>query len=446
MSNMGTDFLSPDNLAVGSWCFSLADELWPINRSLTGAGVRETLARLKEELPRLTVHEVPSGTNVFDWVVPDEWAIREAYIEDEAGNRIVDFHENNLHVLGYSEPVDEWLDLDALQAHLYSQPDQPDAIPYVTSYYKRRWGFCLTDNQRRSLPVGRYRAVIDSDLGPGVLNYGELLISGESEKEIFLSTYICHPSMANNELSGPVVTAALAKWLSAQPSLKYSYRIVFIPETIGSIVYLSQNLERMKETIHAGYNISCIGDDRCYSFLPSRAGDTLSDRVAKHVLMHIDPDYKRYTWLDRGSDERQYCAPGADLPVATIMRSKYGQYPEYHTSLDRLGTVVTAEGLAGGFGALRAALNVFERDFFPLVTTIGEPQLGKRGLYPDISQKGSGNTVRDMMNLISYCDGKRSLFEIAEIINVSFDILLELASPLLREGLLVSCGGDSHEH
>lgn len=436
MLNKVADFLSLDNKAIGSWCFALAQELWPINRSLTGQGVRTTLSRIKEQLPNLVIHEVPSGTSVFDWVVPDEWTIRDAFIEDEAGNRIVDFRNNNLHVLGYSAAVDEWLDLEELQAHLYSQPDQPDVIPYVTSYYKRRWGFCLTDNQRRSLPAGRYRAVIDSDLKPGVLNYGELLISGESETEIFFSTYVCHPSMANNELSGPVVTTAIAKWLTEQPSLRYSYRIVFIPETIGSIAYLSKNLQVMKSRVHAGYNVSCIGDDRCYSFLPSRAGDTPADHVGKHVLRHIDPDYKRYTWLDRGSDERQYCAPGVDLPIATIMRSKYGEYPEYHTSADQLGSVVTETGLAGGFGALLAALNVFEKDFVPVVTTLGEPQLGKRGLYPDISQKGSGNAVRDMMNMISYCDGTRSLFEIAEVINVSFDRLLELATPLLHEGLL----------
>ncbi|WP_408642481.1 DUF4910 domain-containing protein [Sinorhizobium chiapasense] len=442
---MLSDFKAPGNASVGEWCFSLAEELWPINRSLTGEGVRTTLARIKDELPALAVHEVPSGTAAFDWVVPDEWTVRGAFIEDETGNRVVDFQDNNLHLLGYSEPVDKWLDLEELQSHLYSQPDQPEAIPYVTSYYKRRWGFCLSEQQRHSLPPGRYRAFIDADLKPGVLNYGELLIPGETGKQIFLSTYVCHPSMANNELSGPVVTTAIAKWLLAQPALRYSYRIVFIPETIGSIVYLSRNLDELRSRVFAGFNVSCIGDDRCYSFLPSRAGNTPADVVAQHVLKHIDPDYKRYTWLDRGSDERQYCAPGADLPVATIMRSKYGQYPEYHTSLDRLGTVVTAQGLAGGFGALRAALSVLENDFVPLVTTTGEPQLGKRGLYPDLSQKGSGNSVRDMMNMISYCDGTRTLFQIAETIDVSFGRLLELAAPLLQEGLLISAVGETAE-
>lgn len=431
-----TDFENPDDLQIGKWCYSLAERLWSFPRFLTGQGVRATLTRLEAEIPGLKTCSVPSGTSVFDWTVPDEWTIRQAYIEDESGKRIVDFDRNNLHVLGYSEPVDRWVALDELQSHLYSLPDQPDAIPYVTSYYKRRWGFCIADDERRSLAPGMYRAVIDADLSPGELNYGELLIAGETQDEIFLSTYICHPSMANNELSGPVVAAALAKWLLAQKTLKYSYRIVFIPETIGSIAYMSRNLDVMRERIRAGFNISCIGDDRCYSFLPSRAGDTLSDIVAVHVLKHVDRNFKRYTWLDRGSDERQYCAPGADLPVATIMRSKYGEYPEYHTSLDTLGRVVTETGLAGGFGALKMALSIIEKDFTPIVTTIGEPQLGKRGLYPDISQKGSANHVRDMMNMISYADGKRSLFEIAELIGVGFDALFALCRPLLAEGLL----------
>lgn len=429
-------FYQPIAGSVGQWCYSLAEELWPIPRSLTGPGVRQTLARLADELPGLAVHEIPSGTAAFDWTVPNEWTIRDAFIENEGGERVVDFRENNLHVLGYSEPVDAWLSLSELDAHLYSLPDQPDAIPYVTSYYKRRWGFCVSDTQRQNLPDGKYRAVIDADLKPGVLNYGELIIDGDSPEEVFLSTYVCHPSMANNELSGPVVTAALARWLLAQTRLRYSYRIVFIPETIGSLVYLSRNLEQMRKRVFAGFNVTCVGDDRCYSYLPSRNSDTLSDRVAQHVLRHLAPDYRNYTWLDRGSDERQYCAPGADLPIATIMRSKYGAYPEYHTSLDTLGGVVTPEGLAGGFAALHRAIEVIEADFTPVVTTIGEPQLGKRGLYPDISVKGSANAVRDMMNMISYSDGQRSLLEIAELIGVPFWHLVNVAMPLLKNGLL----------
>jgi len=422
---------------VGVWCFNLASELWPINRSITGGGVRSTLSILQRELPGLTIESVPSGTAAFDWKVPDEWNVREAYIEDRSGTRVVDFANNNLHLLGYSEPVDTQLPLNKLQQHLYSLPNHPEAIPYVTSYYKRRWGFCLSHEQRLQLKDGSYRVKIDADLAPGELNYGELIIPGESKNEIFISTYICHPSMANNELSGPVVTAALAKAIIEKSDRRYSFRFVFVPETIGSIVYLSRNIDVLKKRVIAGFNVTCIGDDRCYSFLPSRDGSTKVDIIAQHVLEHIDPSYKRYSWLDRGSDERQYCAPGVDLPVTTIMRSKYGEYPEYHTSKDTLGEVVTAAGLGGGYQALRAAIEILEEDFVPLITTLGEPQLGKRGLYPDLSVAGSGDSVRDMMNAISFCDGQRTLFEIAQLINLPFEHVRRLIAPLVKAGLII---------
>ena len=340
-----------------------------------------------------------------------------------------------MHVVGYSEPVDAWLERDELERYLYSLPDQPDAIPYITSYYARRWGFCLTHNQRLALPPGRYHALVDSDLKPGVLNYAELILRGETDEEVLLSTYICHPSMANNELSGPVVTAALAQWLRSLDKRRYTYRIVFIPETIGSIVYLSQNIDKLRAKVIAGFNITCIGDDRCYSYLPSRSGNSLSDQVALHVLQHTDADFKRYTWLDRGSDERQYCAPGVDLPIATIMRSKYGEYPEYHTSLDNFD-VVTHSGLDGGYVALRRAIEIIEQDVYLKATVLCEPQLGKRGLYPTLSTKESGEQVRAMMDLISSCDGSRSLLEIANFIKEPFWELLPIANKLLDHGLL----------
>jgi len=397
--------------------------------------VRETLKYIQDILPELKIYSVSSGAQAFDWTVPNEWIIHDAFIADESGKRIVDYQKHNLHILGYSEPVDKWLTLDKLDSHLFSLPDQPNGIPYVTSYYERRWGFCLTHNQRKTLQPGNYHVVINSDLKPGIMNYGELILPGDSVKEVFLSTYICHPSMANNELSGPVVTTALARWLSSLERRRYTYRIVFIPETIGSIVYLSRNLDHLKQHVIAGFNITCIGDDRCYSYLPSRDGNTFSDRAALHVLMHIDPEFNRYTWLDRGSDERQYCAPGIDLPIATIMRSKYGEYPEYHTSLDDL-SLVTSSGLEGGFTALKKTLEIIEKNVCPKTTVLGEPQLGKRGLYPKLSTKTSGEQVRAMMNLISYCDGQNSLLEIAELIEEPFWELAPIVEKLVDNGLL----------
>ena len=420
---------------MGALMHHWAQDLFPICRSLTGAGVRQTLSYLKKLLPGLVIESVPSGHQVFDWVVPDEWTIRDAYISDENGIRVVDFGNSNLHVVGYSEPIDQWFSLEELQTYLHSLPDQPDAIPYITSYYKRRWGFCLSENQRKKLKPGRYRAVVDSDLAPGVLNYGELVLPGRLQDEVLLSTYVCHPSMANNELSGPLVTAAITQWLMDLPDRKYTYRIVFLPETIGSITYLSQNLEHLKLHVIAGFNITCIGDGRCYSYLPSRAGDTLSDRAALHVLKHLASDFKRYSYLDRGSDERQYCAPGVDLPIATIMRSKYGEYAEYHTSLDDL-TLVTPEGLEGGFTALRKAIEVIELNCRPQVTVLCEPQLGKRGLYPTLSTKTSGQSVKAMMDLIAYADGAHSILDIAEIIGVPMWELVPIYQRLNEHGLL----------
>lgn len=422
----------------GQKLYSWACDLFPINRSLTGPGVRETLAYIRDLLPALSIKSIASGTPVFDWMVPDEWTIRSGFLENEVGERIVDFSVNNLHVVGYSEPVDQWLDLEALQKHLYSLPDQPNAIPYVTSYYERRWGFCLAHQQREKLKPGRYRAVIDSELKPGVLNYGELLIPGDTPEEIFLSTYICHPSMANNEISGPVVTAGIAQWLHGLSRRRYSYRIIFIPETIGSLVYLSRHLEHLKKHVVAGFNVTCIGDDRSYSYLPSREGNTLSDLAAKHVLRHIATEYVRYTWLDRGSDERQYCSPGIDLPIASIMRTKYAKYPEYHTSLDNL-ELVTPNGLGGGYQALRRAIEAIECNVTPTVTVLGEPQLGKRGLYPTLNSKSKGSattTTRVMMNLLSYCDGEHSLLDIAELIDQPFWELRPLLNQLVDNGLV----------
>jgi aminopeptidase-like protein len=414
-----------------------ATDIFLFCRSLTGPGVRDTLSYIKTVLPELKIESCPSGSKVFDWTVPDEWSINGAFIDDEDGNRIIDFKDSNLHVVGYSEPVDKWVSLEDLEPHLFSLPNQPNAIPYVTTYYSNNWGFCLTHDKRKSLKKCKYHVVIDSQKKSGVLNYGEIVIKGKSDKEVFLSTYLCHPSMANDNLSGIVVTMAIVKWLISLKNLKHTYRIVFIPETIGSLAYLSKNIADLRNNVVAGFNITCIGDDRCYSFLPSRNGVTISDDAARHVLGHIDKDYKKYKWLERGSDERQYCAPGVDLPIASIMRSKYGEYPEYHTSLDDLN-LITKSGLDGGFDAIIKAIHIIENNMTPKITVLGEPQLGKRGLYPNLSIKDSVKYVdaRTMMNLISYCDGENTLLEIANIINKPFWELSPIIENLKKHNLI----------
>ena len=421
---------------IGKHIHELAKKLWPFNRSLTGKGVRQTLNEISKHLPRLSIKSIKSGSKVFDWIIPKEWHVREAYIVTPTGKKICDFSKNNLHLLGYSTSFSGELKLSELKKHLYTLPEQPKAIPYVTSYYEERWGFCLAQDQFNTLKDGIYKVVIDTTLFNGVMNYGELLIKGKSDKEILLSTYICHPSMANNELSGPAVVTFLAKWLLEASKLEYSYRIIFVPETIGSIAYLSLNYKKMKSKTIAGFNVTCVGDDRAYSYLPSRNGQTLSDLIAKHVLKWIDKNYITYSWLDRGSDERQYCAPGIDLPIASILRTKYGMYPEYHTSLDDLKKVVTPKGLNGGYWAIYKALEAIEKNKKYKVNILCEPQMGKRGLYPTLSTKKFNEEVKLTMNFISLCDGESSLLEIAEILNVPIWQLYDLVEKLESHSLI----------
>ena len=399
---------------IGVDIYEFAELLWPMNRSITGEGVRETLKSINKMLPELKVTEISSGKNVFDWVVPDEWQINDAWIICPDGKKICDFKENNLHVLGYSAGVDIKIDLEELQTHLHSLPDQPNAIPYTTSYYQKRWGFCISHAQRQKLAPGTYHVYIDARHFKGSLSYAEAYYPGKSEKEIFLSTYICHPSMANNEISGIAVTTFIAMLISSIKNRRYSYRIVFVPETIGSICYIGENIDALQKNVIAGFNVTCIGDDRNYSFLCSRRGDTLSDRVGRHVVKNICSNPKIFDWLDRGSDERQYCSPGVDLPIASLMRTKYAEYSEYHTSLDTLGDVVTPTGLAGGFHLVQKCLEILENNWLPKTKVLCEPNMGKRGLYPTISQNGIDEEVALMMNVISYSDGTNSLLDIAE--------------------------------
>ena len=419
--------------------YELCERLFPICRSITGDGVRKTLQLLVEVYGNeINIHEVPTGTKVFDWTVPKEWNIKEAYIENSKGQRVIDFKNNNLHVVGYSLPVDKFVDLQELKSVVYTQPDQPDAIPYVTSYYKECYGFCMSQNQLDKLPEDTYHIVIDSELKEGSLTYGEIIIPGDTEEEVFLSTYICHPSMANNELSGPVVATFLAKWLNLLVKRRYTYRIIFIPETIGAITYLSKNLQYLKEHVIAGFNLSCVGDNRTFSYVESRYGDTLADKAAKNVLSFYYPDYKTYSFLKRGSDERQYNAPGVDLPVCAICRSKYGEYPEYHTSKDNL-ELISPEGLLGAYEVYQQCILSLENNYSYKINVLCEPQLGKRGLYPTTSQKGTYDAVKVMIDFIAYADGSNDLIDISNIIGVPVNELLTVIEKLEKVDLLTRC-------
>lgn len=415
--------------------YEFCKKIFPINRSITGKGVCETLKIIQGELPSLKIHNIPTGKKCFDWNIPKEWNVNEAYIIDPDGKKICSLKDNNLHLVGYSVPVNKTIELEELEKHLHSLPGQPDAIPYITSYYKETWGFCISHNQRESLKEGNYRVIIDSSLIDGYMTYGELLIEGNSKEEIFISTYICHPSMANNEVSGPALVTFLSKFILTLNNKRYSYRIIFIPETIGSIAYLSKNLTIMKKNIIAGFNITCVGDNKNFSFMSSRDGSTLADKVALNALHSKGIKFKNFSYLQRGSDERQYCYPGVDLPVCSVMRSKYGDYDEYHTSLDNL-SFISSDGLNGAFEIYRDIIEILENNFKYTNTQICEPQLGKRGLYPNISSKKTIALVRTMMNLLAYCDGKLDLINISEIIDEPFWDLVEIAKKLESNGVL----------
>lgn len=424
-------------MSIGNEMYALCDRLFPICRSITGNGVRETLRVLQNICPAMMLHEVLTGTQVFDWTVPKEWNIRDAWIKNGKGEKILDFVKSNLHVMGYSIPVNQKVTLEELLPLIHTQPDQPDAIPYVTSYYKERYGFCMSQEQKDALQEDTYHIYIDSDLKDGSLTYGEILIpSTEGNKdEIFLSTYVCHPSMANNELSGPAVTIYLAKWLWEKKHRRYNYRIIFIPETIGAITYLSQHLPEMKKNIRAGFNISCVGDDRTYSYVASRYGNTLADKVAKNVLSFHYPEYKQYSFLQRGSDERQYNAPGVDLPVCAVCRSKYVEYPEYHTSKDNMG-LISSTGLQGAYEVYRDMIEALEYNHKYQIQCLGEPQLGKRGLYPTVSQKGQHDLVAALTDFIAYADGTNDLIDISNMIGVPTKDVIPIVRQLLKTDLL----------
>ena len=420
---------------IGNLIYDYCRELFYINRSITGNGVRETLKSISKKVNNFQINEVSSGTKCFDWKVPKEWNVNDAFIADEKGNKIIDFKDNNIHLVGYSKAVDKVVPYNELMNKLYTIPEMPNVIPYITSYYSEDWGFCVTENQKNNLKKQNYYVKIDSSLKNGSLTYGEVLIKGESKKEIIFSTYICHPSLANDNLSGPVLATYLAMYLQKIKKLRFSYRFIFIPETIGAIAYLNKNLNNLKKNTYAGFILTCVGDNNNYSYLSSRNGDNICDIAALHVLNYSKVQYKKYSFLDRGSDERQYSSPGIDLPFCSVMRSKYGEFDEDHTSLDNLD-FVSPEGFEGSYNMHKKIIDLFECNFKYKSIILAEPQLGKRGLYPNKSTKKSHEKVRDMMNLISYSDGKKSLLEIANEIKVPIWDLSLLASKLIEHKIL----------
>ncbi|MDA7583114.1 DUF4910 domain-containing protein [Candidatus Pelagibacter sp.] len=417
------------------------DILFPICRSLTGNGVRQTLKIIKKNFPVLKIKKIKSSTKAFDWSIPSEWNISDAYVLDKNGLKIIDFSKNNLHLIGYSEPINKTFTKNELFKNIHFLQNQPEAIPYITSYYKRRWGFCISYNQFKKFQKkyslkDNFKVVIKSSFKKnGNLNYGELVLPGKSKQEILISTYICHPSMANNELSGPMVSMGLIDYFKNK-KLSKTLRFIFIPETIGSIAYLSKNLDYLKNNVIGGYNLSCIGDDRQHSCMFSKYQNSPSDiaMIEAYKKLKIN-NYKIYSFLKRGSDERQYNSPGIDLPITSIFRTKYGEYPEYHTSLDNFN-LVTLKGLTGGFNIAKKSIEVILENIYPKFKVLCEPQMGKRGLYPLLSKKTKSNLIISYMDFLQYSDGSNSLKKISNLINVSYETTKKINVTLLKNNLI----------
>jgi aminopeptidase-like protein len=411
------------------------DRLWPICRSIAGPGFRQSLDILAEIIPTER-YRFATGTKVFDWTVPKEWRPKSAFILDPTGRRFADFEHNNLNLLSHSIPFHGRMSLRELKKHLYSIPSKPDAIPYLTSYYSERWGFCLSDRELQSLPEGQYTIRVDTELAPGHLELGEAVLVGDSSQEILISTYLCHPSLANNELSGPLVTAFLYERLAARNNRRFTYRFVICPETIGALCYLKLRGNHLKKHLVAGFVVTCVGDSGRFTYKLSRRGDSLGDRAARLVLRDLAP-HSIVPFFPRGSDERQYCSPGFNLPVGSLMRTMYEKYPEYHTSLDNKSLI--------SFDAMVETISVHERivdaveenhvwrSRFPF----GEPQLEKRGLYlsTDAQRQRQAETVA-LTWLLNLADGSNDLLAIADRSGCSLELLRSAVAQAQEAGLI----------
>ncbi|MGF7239499.1 MAG: DUF4910 domain-containing protein [Frankia sp.] len=420
----------------GGWLLEQMRVMAPHPRSITGDGVRATLADVAKHIP-LVVHEVPSGTPVLDWTVPREWNVRSAWLADPSGRRVVDVADNPLHLLGYSVPVEAEMSLDELSPHLFSLPDAPDRIPYRTSYYSDNWGFCLADDVARALPDGTYTVHIDTSLSEGSLTYGEFVLPGRGEETVLVSTHVCHPAMANDNLSGIAVATLLAATLAAAPGPpRFTYRFLFVPGTVGSITWLARNRE-VTGRVHAGLVLTGLGDRSAFTWKRSRRGDTTIDRAVELVLAGAGEPVRVVDFSPYGYDERQYCSPGFDLPVGRFGRGQHGEYPEYHTSADDFA-FVDRDRLAGSYQTLLQVLNVLERDqTWRNQAPYGEPQLGRRGLYRGVGSVMSSKAYEmGLLWMLSYSDGTHSVADIARRSGLSFDALADAADALAAADLL----------
>jgi aminopeptidase-like protein len=421
----------------GEEMLELMRTLYPICRSLTGDGVRETL-RVVDGVVPLEITEVPTGTPIFDWTVPREWNIADAWIADTTGDRIVDFRRSNLHVVGYSTPVRTRMRGAELRERLYTHPERPDWIPARTAYWAETWGFCVTGAQLEAIrPDEEYEVCIDSSLEDGHLTYAEAVVEGKTDEEVLLSTYVCHPSLANDNLSGIVVLATAGQHLR-RLDLRYTYRLLFSPGTVGPLAWLSRNLGRLDRVRH-GLVVACVGDPGHVTYKRSRRGDAEVDRAAAHVLRHTRPDAVVEDFVPWGGDERQFCSPGFDLPVGTLMRTAHGLYPEYHSSADDLG-LVRAESLADSLAALLEILGVLEGDaVYTSRNPCGEPQLGRRGLYGQISAgvpRAEEGFQRAILWVLNLADGRHSLLDAADRAELPFAVVAQAADALVRAELI----------
>ncbi len=419
---------------VGQQIYNLIEKFYPICRSITGNGVRQTLNIIKEYIP-IEIKEVSSGTKVFDWTVPKEWNIKDAYIKNSKGEKIVDFKKSNLHILSYSVPIHKKMPLAELKKHIFTLPEHPDWVPYLTSYYKENWGFCMSHKQSQELKDDIYEVFIDSTLGNGFLAYGELFIKGRKEDEVLFSTYICHPSICNDNLSGVGLLTFLAKFL-LNGDLNYSYRFLFIPETIGAITWLVLNEGRVSKIKH-GLVATCLGDAGESTYKKSRDGNAIIDKAVEKVLVDSGKPYKILDFFPTGSDERQFCSPGFNLPIGSLMRTPYGFFPEYHTSADNLD-FISIEHLADSFKKYRETIFILENNNTYLnLNPKCEPQLGKRGLYRSLgSQKEEGLDESAMLWVLNFSDGKNSLLDIAVRSGMSFGQIKKAADALFSKNLL----------